>query len=178
MIDGWVVSCEITLRWMSQGRTDDKSTLVQVMATSHYLSQCWPRSMSPYGVTRPQWVNRKSVMLLILMTKTYFENTITFPRGQLSVKSAGPHLLSVSNQCRRSKVKKNKKHQKTFLAIPHIKRQVSSINVVTTGSRHQILWKVTGVMDACWTYVTLHSYVVMRHSAEIKTGFVLKVTKF
>ena len=31
--------------------TDDKSTLVQVMAwcrqaTSHYLSQCWPRSMS------------------------------------------------------------------------------------------------------------------------------------
>ena len=25
-------------------------------ATSHYLSKCWPRSMSPYGVTRPQWV--------------------------------------------------------------------------------------------------------------------------
>ena len=26
-------------------------------ATSHYVSQCWPRSLSPYGVTRPQWVN-------------------------------------------------------------------------------------------------------------------------
>ena len=26
-------------------------------ATSHYLNPCWPRSMSPYGVTRPQWVN-------------------------------------------------------------------------------------------------------------------------
>ena len=26
-------------------------------ATSHYLNQCWPRSMSPYGITRPQWVN-------------------------------------------------------------------------------------------------------------------------
>ena len=25
-------------------------------ATSHYLSQCWPRPLSPYGVTRPQWV--------------------------------------------------------------------------------------------------------------------------
>ena len=42
--------------------TDDKSTLVQVMAwcrqaTCHYLSQCWPRSMSSNGVTRPQWVN-------------------------------------------------------------------------------------------------------------------------
>ena len=36
-----------------------KSTLVQVMAwcqaTSHYLSQCWPRSLSPYDITRPQW---------------------------------------------------------------------------------------------------------------------------
>ena len=42
--------------------TDEKSTLVQVMAwccqaTSHYLSQCWLRSMLPYGVTRPQWIN-------------------------------------------------------------------------------------------------------------------------
>ena len=27
-------------------------------ATSHYLSQCWPRSLSPYDVTRPQWVKR------------------------------------------------------------------------------------------------------------------------
>ena len=47
---------------MPLDHTDDKSTLVQVMAwcrqaTSHYLSQCWPRSMPPNGVTRPQWVN-------------------------------------------------------------------------------------------------------------------------
>ena len=62
MIDGWVISCELALRRMSLDLTDDKSTLVQVMAwcrqaTSHYLGQCWPRSLSPYGVTRPQWVN-------------------------------------------------------------------------------------------------------------------------
>ena len=25
-------------------------------ATIHYLSQCWPRCMLPYGVTRPQWI--------------------------------------------------------------------------------------------------------------------------
>ena len=58
---GWGISWEIALWWMSLDFTDDQSTLVQVMAwcrqaTSHYLSQCWPRSMSPYGVTRPQWV--------------------------------------------------------------------------------------------------------------------------
>ena len=50
------------LRWMPQNLTDDKSTLVQVMAwcrqaTNHYLNQCWPRSPMPYGITRPQWVN-------------------------------------------------------------------------------------------------------------------------
>ena len=26
-------------------------------APSHYLNQCWSRSLPPYGVTRPQWVN-------------------------------------------------------------------------------------------------------------------------
>ena len=63
VITGWDISCEIALIWMSVDFTDDKSTLVQVMAwcrqaTSHYLNQCWPRSPTPYGVTRPQWVNR------------------------------------------------------------------------------------------------------------------------
>ena len=27
-------------------------------ATSHYLSQCWPTSLSPYDITRPQWVKQ------------------------------------------------------------------------------------------------------------------------
>ena len=61
VVNGWGISCENTFIWVSLDHTYDKSTLVQVMAwchqaTSHYLSQCWPRSLSPYGVTRPQWV--------------------------------------------------------------------------------------------------------------------------
>ena len=57
-IDGRCISCEIALMWMSMDLTDDKSTLVQVMAwcrqaTSHYMNQCWPRSMTPCDVTRP-----------------------------------------------------------------------------------------------------------------------------
>ena len=48
--DIFSISCETALRWMQQHLTDDESTLVQVMAwcrqaTSHYLSQCWPRSL-------------------------------------------------------------------------------------------------------------------------------------
>ena len=50
------------LTWMSQSLTYDKPKWVQVMAcccqaTSHYLSQCWPRLVSWYSITRPQWVN-------------------------------------------------------------------------------------------------------------------------
>ena len=50
VIDGWGITCEIALIWMSLDFTNDQSTLVQVMAwchqaTSHYLSQCCPRSM-------------------------------------------------------------------------------------------------------------------------------------
>ena len=48
--------------------TDDKSTLVQVMAccrqaTSHYPSQYWPRSLSPHGVTRPQCAKISDIFL-------------------------------------------------------------------------------------------------------------------
>ena len=63
VIDGWWLRHLLwIIIWMSLDFTDDRSTLVQVMAwchqaTSHYLSQCWPRSLSPYGITWPQWVN-------------------------------------------------------------------------------------------------------------------------
>ena len=59
VIDARDITCEIVLKWISLDLSDDKSTLVQVMAwchqaTSHYLSQCSPISLSPYGVIRPQ----------------------------------------------------------------------------------------------------------------------------
>ena len=60
MTDGWGISCKIVLRRMPLDLTDEKSTLVQVMAwccqAPSLMSQCWPRFISPYGVTRPPWV--------------------------------------------------------------------------------------------------------------------------
>ena len=58
---GLGTGCEIALRRMPQNLANE-STFVQVMAwchqaTSQYLSQCWPRFRSRYGITRPQWVN-------------------------------------------------------------------------------------------------------------------------
>ena len=52
---------EIVLKCIPQNFSDDKSTLIHIMAwchhrTIHYLSQCWPRSMLSYGIARSQWV--------------------------------------------------------------------------------------------------------------------------
>ena len=48
--------------FLSQNTIDRESILVQGivwcrLASSHLLSQCWPRCMSAYVVTRPQWIN-------------------------------------------------------------------------------------------------------------------------
>ena len=41
-------------------------------ATSHYLSQCWPEPIVPYGVTRPQWL--ESMLIRIGNTHRNIEN--------------------------------------------------------------------------------------------------------
>ena len=71
MINISSIFCEIAIRWMPQHVTDHESRLVQVMvwcrqATSHYLSQCWHRSLSPYDVTRPQWVKNMATDDLVM----------------------------------------------------------------------------------------------------------------
>ena len=99
MNGGWGISYEIALRWMPLDLTDDKSTLVQVMAwcrqaTSHYLSQCWPRSMLPNDVTRPQWVN---VRAALAMGSDIGCTPIVFYSSSLRLTSHGMHSLKCDN---------------------------------------------------------------------------------
>ena len=73
-------SCQIATSWMSLNLTDDKSTLVQVIAwycqaTSHYLNQCWPRFLSPYGVPKP--LRFKEYASMTLNHSIYFPLTIS-----------------------------------------------------------------------------------------------------
>ena len=87
VIDGWGISCEIALIWMSLGFTDDQSTLVQVMAwchqaTSHYLSQCWPRSLSPYGITRPQWDLNNMISMYITRARVLVSGSNSLAPGR------------------------------------------------------------------------------------------------
>ena len=57
-----VTCCGIALMWMPKNINNGKAKFLQIMAwycqaTSHYLSQCWLRSMTPYGITMPQSSN-------------------------------------------------------------------------------------------------------------------------
>ena len=59
------ISCKIVLRWTPLDLTDDKSTLVQVIAwcrqaTSHYLSQCWPNLCRHMASLGPNELNQWS----------------------------------------------------------------------------------------------------------------------
>ena len=98
MKGGWVISYGTALRWMPLDLTDDKSTLVQIMAwcrqaTSHYLSQCWTSSMSPYGVTRPQWVKPLKTRKCLPLPVPYqcrlmiCRHSFVFPKAQRHIKS-------------------------------------------------------------------------------------------
>ena len=55
---------EIILCWMPQNLTIKKSQLIQVMdwcsqATNYHLSQFWPKSVLPYGITGAQWIIKR-----------------------------------------------------------------------------------------------------------------------
>ena len=81
--NGCDISSEIALRWTSLVLSDDKSTLVQVMAwcrqaRSQYLNQCWPRSSRPYVVTRPQWVNSSPLHKMAIISQMTFWNAFSW----------------------------------------------------------------------------------------------------
>ena len=67
---------------MPQKLTDDKSTLVPVMAwcrqaSSHYLIQCWLSSLS-YCVVRAQWVNMNNQIRLRVCSKHWWRSMKLF----------------------------------------------------------------------------------------------------
>ena len=85
MTDDCDISSKISHRWTSLDHSD-KPTLVQVMArcrqaTSHYLSQCWPSSMSPNGVTRPQWVRVDELLAFSMVKDIYTSRFNEVERG-------------------------------------------------------------------------------------------------
>ena len=94
--------CEVSLRCMPQNLTDDKSTLVQVMAwcrqaTSHHLNQCWPKYMSPYGVTRPQWVKSNVIKFRNMLADMIKWGIILPMINHYGPMTFGPYDIAVTN---------------------------------------------------------------------------------
>ena len=64
-----------------------KSTLFQALAwccqpASYYANQIWPRSLSPYGATRPQWVNALKIRIdLCKHTVIHTEGLVRYSRS-------------------------------------------------------------------------------------------------
>ena len=113
--DGWGITCEIALRWMTSNHTDDKSTLVQVMACCHqatryYLSQCWPRSVSPYGLNREYAYHNGNVDFFTHLTKIvrlieinfvliwYLSQALAWTEYELSQKKSFEHRQVTQGQ--------------------------------------------------------------------------------
>ena len=76
----WGFSCKIALRSMSLDATCGKPQLVQVLAwcrqaAKHHPNQCWPSSMSLYGVTRPQWVN---ILRFVMNISAFVQMTFSY----------------------------------------------------------------------------------------------------
>ena len=121
-------SFDNALWWMPWNLTDDKSTLVQVMAwcrqaTSHYLSQCWPRSLLPHGVTRPQWVNSTVVLKNIpesLRHNSMSSTCVFLVLGNVANKK---HIDRQSSKSRRASMNEG-----------YLKRRNSHINVIKCDS--------------------------------------------
>ena len=87
----FICTYKFALRWMPQNTSDDKSTLVWVMASyhqarSHYINQCWLRSIWPYGITRPQWVQDRRCFLALNAQMHWSTGTVS-PLYNLSYSS-------------------------------------------------------------------------------------------
>ena len=101
--NAWNHSTMKQLCFLKWDLTDDKSTLLQVMAwcrqtTSHYLIQFWPWFISQNGITRPQCV-KPSVW--------YFCHTL--PPGKLEMilwglSQSRMHSLTTMNVCKESRI--------------------------------------------------------------------------
>ena len=97
IVDGGGIFHEIALRWLPLN-FNDKSTLVQLMAwchqaTSHYLNQCWPRSLPPYGLTRPQLEQLERLRSEIPPAAPWLPILVIHIRSQVKIRQSQSYIF-------------------------------------------------------------------------------------
>ena len=93
-------------------------------ATSHYLNQCWPRSPTPYDVTRPQWWWYRpiiSVMIYVYMVAVNVKVLHAFRWGSESdiSKATYPSWLIISTLELKAGITRNKNVNIQLCHEPH-----------------------------------------------------------
>ena len=132
--------------WTPQHCPDCESTLAQVMAwccqaTSHYLNQCWHNYISPYDITRDQWVTHKEQTLPQCYSKKHF-----IPLYTVYVQSRNMRRRRLF-QWNRNDCTKNKMNTETGNA------PASSHNIWTYMSIHQVTLRQTCRKLHTWTII-------------------------
>ena len=108
-------------------------------ATSQYLDQYGPRFMSPYGVTRPQRVNNKSIPWIIAVA---FHVSSHVPKSSFN----GELDQSISNfmtvfSCDQAAL------QMVFSVCPSVRLSVRLSHLFLLCSHHRIIIKFSGVIS-------------------------------
>ena len=162
VIDRWGISCEIAPIWMSLNFTDDQSALVQVMAwccqaTSHYLSPCWPRSLSPYGVTKPECVNSIVNSMVHQFHLFWLLRKCGISSHYMRNSSAwNPDMRSGKQNCNRSSTKHRLLHVCSWMRNQESGRKLSPRKIVKLNTFELNLIPSLGYYGSCigrgWSY--------------------------
>ena len=90
------------------------NSLVSSQATNYYyLGRCWPRFLSPYGVTRPQWVTAV-IITMFLPEASFGLRVLSLPASVcVYVCVCGNHLLVRTITCHPFKLESPNLDQKS-----------------------------------------------------------------
>ena len=124
------------------------STLVQVMAwchqtTSHYLSQYWPRSKTPYAVTRPQWFK---ICAICLLPCTWYYNVkwydLLSPWPHLSIKMPSYQYRKshCGDEMNQMILRPSYLHNKIFYSTGKMSRWYLKLNQGPENIHKHVLW--------------------------------------
>ena len=121
-------------------------------ATSHYMSQCWPRYLSPYGVTSPQWVNpfNNGYMGILINTFSSFMFYISRPSDIITLNMLHQTKIDLTIQwmCIRISITM----ESTFCSDYHNGRRDLKYWPMANTVHQRLSWSLFELIDFCLVY--------------------------
>ena len=127
-------------------------------APNHYLSQCWPTSLSPYGVTRPEWVKVCAMCFRFVLSKFCGYGV------QIYMKNSSYTAFT----------------EKLSFLLTHPWHMSSTMGFLVDDKQALVnmLWNLGLVTDQCKCVKEMFSYVLQTQTADQKIWFLKDVIIF